>query len=101
MSDPAKYRKMLFARPCTSEEWLALARGLLFPLRVPDRSRQGYSKWQTFEYYCSACDQSFQSDITPTTCPNCQAKADDDPQAVELTHKTITKKTFPFFCPVF
>lgn len=26
---------------------------------------------------------------------------DDDPQAVELTHKNLTKKTFPFFCPEF
>lgn len=98
MSGPAKYRKMSFAQPCTSDEWMSLARTLLFPTRVPDGN--GGWRWKTFEYYCSSCDQSFQSDITPVTCPNCQAKAADDPQAVELTHKGYTAKTFPFYSPI-
>ena len=90
-------REMAFVRPATSDEWLALARQLLFPHR--ERCGDGTWRWQDFEFYCSACDTPFKSPTTPKVCPNCQAKADDEPQAVELTHKGHTAKTVPFFVP--
>jgi len=84
-------RKMAFAgRAYSSDEWLAL-RDMLFGRGVRSELPDGFVP----PFYCEACDHDFTSIVTPTKCPLCGAAPGE--QAVTVTHKGYTAKTFPFF----
>ena len=91
---------MLVGMKVTSEEWLAVAT-LLFS-NNPKQWLQGLedpvTTDPTFYFQCPRCKCTFGSMITPTLCPGCNVAARDlaDAEAVTLTHKTFTGKTFPF-----
>lgn len=84
-------RRMRFSGlEVTSAEWLAIG-DLLFP------GEREQKNWHGWRFYCDTCDRDFASLITPTSCQHCQAAP--GPQAMTVTHKGFTGKTFPFFVP--
>ena len=82
-----------------SETWLQM--GTMYFCNDPVRWRfflEGKGplpECQSFSYWCSNCEISFDSAITPKTCPN-GCKAEDIEDRVILTHKSHTAATFPF-----
>ena len=50
----------------------------------------------SFKYWCSTCEQPFESNVTPIECMNGH-KAVDQIDRVELEHKGYVNFTFPFY----
>jgi hypothetical protein len=94
-------RKMAFGGlAMSSDVWLSLMH-LMFP--KDGHNWEALHKGDPFGpagpvFYCETCDESFQMDITPTRCPHCRAGPGE--QAITLTHKSHTDKTFPFYLPL-
>lgn len=96
-------RQMMFSgHSCSSAEWLAM-RSILFGTKrckLPGETETVYVLPEDFvtPFYCEACDRDFKSLVLRTKCPLCGAAPGE--QAMTITHKDYTDRTFPFFVPV-
>lgn len=80
----------------TSEEWVTLGD---FLYRLGDstdleKAFKRADKNKPYLFLCDGCQSKFESLFTPEVCPLCGAAP--GASSIELTHKTVTKKTFAF-----